>query len=152
MDDGPDHNTSQIFIASYGTKSDSWPYTCLPTERRFVICETSYSSQHLPDGFECVHYRVRSISPLEYAVIFSTISFSSWLWDSVLQQFFRDFVPKKRVLKSSREPARGRAFHRVGWRSRIPYRKPRTHRLRTLHYPHVDPHGKPRLERRYYHL
>jgi hypothetical protein len=25
----------------------------------FIMRDTSYSSQHLPDGFECVHYRVQ---------------------------------------------------------------------------------------------
>jgi hypothetical protein len=67
--------------------------------------------------------------------------------NSVLQQFFRDFVPSSKNTCSEEftRTCRGRAFFIVGWRSRIPYRKPRTHRLRTLHYPHVDPHENPVL-------
>jgi hypothetical protein len=66
----------------------------------------------------------------------------------VLQQFFRDFVPPSKNTCSEEffTNLPKVAHFIVGYVYGIPYRKPRTHRLRiTLHYPHVDPHENPVL-------
>jgi hypothetical protein len=118
--------------------------------RRFVICETSYRHNASPDGFECVHYRVRSISPLEYAVIFSTISLVRYGTDfNTILYFNNSFETSSQSSKNtcSEEFTRTcQVAHFIVWDgvhgSHIVNHEPIVY---VPYYPHVDPHGNPVL-------